>query len=102
MHKVIKDGKVAVLVSHGYGAGWSSWAHDTDCLFDPDIVQLVLDGASTETILQCAHEKWPDDYWGGVGGLTVHWIPEGTQFRIDEYDGAESIEYNSDVRWIIA
>ena len=102
MNKVIKDGKVAVLVSHGYGAGWSSWACDINCLFDPDIVQLVLDRASAETILQCACEKWPDNYWGGVDGLTVQWIPEGTQFRINEYDGAESIEYNSDVKWIIA
>lgn len=102
MYKVIKDGKVAVLVSHGYGAGWYSWVGNTDCLFDPDIVQLVLDGAPTETILQRALEKWPDDYWGGVDGLTVHWIPEGTQFRIDEYDGAESIEYCSDAQWIIA
>lgn len=102
MKKVIKDGKVAVLVSHGYGAGWYSWAYDTDCLFDPDIVQLVLDGADTETILQCAETKWPDRYWGGADELTVHWIPEGTQFRIGEYDGAESIEYSSDVQWIIA
>jgi len=102
MKKVIKDGKVAVLVSHGYGAGWYSWTTNADCLFDPDIVQLVLDGAGSETIMQCAQTKWPDDYWGGAQGLIVHWILEGTQFRIDEYDGAESIEYNSDAQWIIA
>jgi len=102
MNKLIKDGKVAVLVSHGYGAGWYSWTNILDCLFDPEIAQLVLNGTNTKVIEQCAQTKWPDAYWGGASGLTVHWIPEGTQFRIDEYDGAESIEYNQDVHWIIA
>ena len=26
MNKVIRDGKVAVVVSPGFGAGWSTWA----------------------------------------------------------------------------
>ena len=25
IEKVVRDGKVAVLVSPGYGAGWSTW-----------------------------------------------------------------------------
>ena len=28
MEKIIEDGKVAVLVSKGYGAGWSTWNLD--------------------------------------------------------------------------
>jgi hypothetical protein len=28
MEKVIRDGKVAVLYSPGYGAGWYSWNRD--------------------------------------------------------------------------
>ena len=41
MKKEIREGKVAVLVSPGYGAGWYSW-HDIDeLLFDPKVVKLV-------------------------------------------------------------
>ena len=25
MEKIIRDGKVAVAVSYGFGAGWSTW-----------------------------------------------------------------------------
>jgi hypothetical protein len=28
VEKYIKDGKVAVLYSAGYGAGWSTWNYD--------------------------------------------------------------------------
>ena len=34
--------------------------------------------------------------------LEVQWIPEGTLFKIVEYDGAESIEYKEDDDWIVA
>ena len=30
MEKVIKNGQVGVLISPGYGAGWSTWNHDVD------------------------------------------------------------------------
>lgn len=38
-----EQGEVAVLYSPGYGAGWSTW-NPHDCLFTPEIVQLVLEG----------------------------------------------------------
>jgi hypothetical protein len=46
MKKVYKDSgygykKVAVLVSAGYGAGWSSWGMPDKALFDPIIVNFV-------------------------------------------------------------
>ena len=41
--KVIRDGKVAVLYSPGFGAGWSTWnSHNPDLLFDSIIVDFVL------------------------------------------------------------
>lgn len=42
-----KDGKIAVLISPGYGAGWSTWAPEKDVealLFDAKIVKAVLAG----------------------------------------------------------
>ena len=42
MEKVIRDGKVAVLVSHGFGAGWYSWnTEHQQLLFHPKLVEMV-------------------------------------------------------------
>ncbi len=86
-----EDGCVAVLVSHGFGAGWSSWVSGDNSPFDPGLVRLVLDGASDADMLAYCEERWPGEYFGGLDGLRVHWVSPGTQFRIHEYDGAESL-----------
>ncbi len=41
MNKVIKDGKVAVLISYGYGAGFYSGGAPIEAIFDPKLVELV-------------------------------------------------------------
>ena len=45
--RVVRDGRVAVLVSPGFGAGWSTWA-DRELrerlLFDPEVVAWVEGG----------------------------------------------------------
>jgi acetyl-CoA acetyltransferase len=41
MEKVIRDGKVAILYSPGFGAGWSTWnSYSNEMIFDPDIVNV--------------------------------------------------------------
>lgn len=87
--KIVRDGKVAVLYSPGYGAGWSTWG-DGISPFDPDMVRAVL-GESDETPSEVHHRKYPDEYDGGVDDLVIQWVPEGTQFDILEYDGSESL-----------
>ena len=44
MEKVIKDGKVGVLVSPGFGAGFSSWGYPDEAIFDPNLIDLVENG----------------------------------------------------------
>ncbi len=34
--------------------------------------------------------------------LKVAWIPKGTMFRVNEYDGDESIELKDDADWFTA
>ena len=102
MNKVIKEGNVAVLVSPGYGAGWYSWEHDESMLFDPGLVQLILNGAEFGEKINYVKNKWPDAYTGGIEDLEVQWVPEGTEFLIYEYDGAESIVYKEHSNWIKA
>lgn len=105
MEKVVRDGKVAVLISPGFGAGWSTWSGKEESqilLFEPDVVAWVEGGKKGE--FPNLKEKYPggDFYHGGVDELEIVWVPVGTKFRINEYDGSESIVVESDDYWIIA
>ena len=104
-NKVVRDGKVAVLYSPGFGAGWSTWnSDDTDLVFDPVIVDFVLNKSENwvEGVVAYCSIAYPDAYTGGVPGLKVEWIASGTQFFIGEYDGSESIVVNVETDWITA
>jgi hypothetical protein len=46
--------------------------------------------------------KYPEIYKGGMMELEVAWLPEGSEFKINEYDGAESVEVKDDIGWLIA
>lgn len=100
--KLIIEDEVAVLVSHGYGAGWYSWDGDEAALFDPVLAQALLDGKPDDEITRIAKQRYPNQYLGGLDGLTVHWVPLGTRFRIEEYDGSESLMIESEYHWVIA
>ena len=105
MNKLVKNGMVAVIISPGYGAGWLTWngTHDyTDMLFDPGLADLILNNATKDKLLSYATLKWPDASLLGIDKLTVEWIPQGTAFRINEYDGNESIEIRDKINWHIA
>ena len=41
MKKEVRDGKVAVLVSPSFGAGWYTWHGIEELIFHPKIVELV-------------------------------------------------------------
>jgi hypothetical protein len=101
MNKVIKDGKVAVLYSPGFGAGWHTWGAPVEAIFDPDLVQAVL-AKDYSKAQEIAQTKWPNVYHGGVDQLEVEWVTEGALFQITEYDGAESVETQDDTTWIKA
>jgi hypothetical protein len=102
MNKLSEDGKVAVLYSPGFGAGWYTWNYDTpEILFDPAIVKLVENKkwAELDTYVTL---KYPEIYKGGMTDLEVEWIPEGTLFKVNEYDGSESIELKENDHWMVA
>ena len=101
MEKVIRDGKVGVLVSPRFGAGFSTWGYPMEAIFDPTLIELVENQKIQEAVDYC-ESKWEGEYSGGVQDLRVVWVPEGTKFQIVEYDGSESIEFLEDVNWITA
>lgn len=102
MEKVIRDGKVAVLYSEGFGAGWSTWNTGLEGLvFHPKIVDMVLNGRQNEIdgdwLAENLGEEYANVFCGGVNDLTIEWLPIGTKFLITEYDGAESILITNDL-----
>lgn len=99
MEKVIRDGKVAVIVSHGFGAGWYSWnSEHQELLFHPKLVEMVEQKRNKEIDDEWVKENLGIDiYAGGADGLSIHWLPIGTAFEIDEYDGSESLRTLADL-----
>lgn len=101
LKKVIRDGKVAVLVSRGFGAGWYSWNSDPNLLFHPKLVEMVESGRKSEIDNEWMKENIGIDiYCGGADDLEIEWLPQGTAFCIEEYDGAESIRTLDDLTLI--
>ena len=86
MEKIIRDGKVAVAVSYGYGAGWSTW-NDVNPM-DAEFNQLFIDRKFDEA-KKLAKER--SIYEGGIEDIQIVWVSEGDRFEILEYDGSESL-----------
>ena len=104
---VREDGKVAVLISPGFGAGWSTWDHHEDereenICFDAEVVQWVLDGKPNAGEFMNATEERLKTYCGGMRDLTIEWVYPDSKFRIEEYDGSESIHFEDQTEWITA
>ena len=106
MGKVVRDGKVAVLYSPGFGAGWSTWARDeivNKILFSPEIVYLVENNRREEITQEYCEQMFGTFmYAGGARDLQIVWMDEGQQFKVNEYDGSESIEYADKDYWSVA
>lgn len=103
-----EDGtKVAVLVSHGYGAGWSTW-NNSELAYDKRVVEFWLAHKDNEKFMEEidsfsyyeikeAEEffesiGYSHIYFGGFNQIELEWVPIGCRWRIDEYDGAENLE----------
>ena len=103
MNKVYEGEFTKVLISPGFGAGWSTWNYEIpELLFDPVIVSMVEDGTSFETIEAYCNAKYPTGYFGGVADLEVRLVKTGTEFIVHEYDGSESIQVKDEFKWLQA
>jgi hypothetical protein len=102
LHKLVQDGKVAVLYSPEFGSGWYTWNGEyPQLIFDPAIVNYV-ENESWSDLEVYMELKYPRVHLGGLLDLKVQWVAEGTEFKIVEYDGYESIEYKNSDQWITA
>ena len=98
MEKIIKDGKVAVAISPGFGSGWSTWndVHPCDARFN----QLFLEGKYMEADELALELEL--GYGGGAYDVVIKWVDVGERFTIQEYDGSESLNMASEFNWIEA
>jgi hypothetical protein len=92
--KVEKDGKIAILYSPGYDAGWYTWNSEdkVQMVFSPEIIELVENNRFDEITQELCDVLFGFGvYIGGKDNLVVEWVPKGCTFYIKEYDGHESI-----------
>lgn len=104
IEKYEKMGKIGVLVSYGFGAGWSTWSNEygVDLALDKRIIEKFLELCEKEIEYDQAKKEmkvflesigYNGVYIGGLDGLCLEMVDKGTSIKITEYDGAESLEY---------
>ena len=73
-------------------------------MFDPQIADIRDRGDADweEKARAIALVKYPDAYLGGLEELQVRWLPQGTQFRVNEFDGNEELDIKEQMDWITA
>jgi len=101
MEKVIKDGKVGVLVSNDWGGGFHTWGVPLEAIFNPQLVELI-ENENYDEAIEFVKKTYPKVSVYGVETLCVEWVEEGKEFYITEYDGLESIVYKDKIKWITA
>lgn len=98
-----EEGRVAVLISPGFGAGWSTWAHlgeNEALLFDSRLVDAILVEMPKDEFVAYCESLGYDHYMGGAEDLQVVWLDAGTRFVVEEYDGSESIRTFDDLCYV--
>lgn len=100
-----KDGDIEILISPGFGAGWSTWdSNSINLAVDKKIIDFFkkygkyvsLD--KLKTFLESI--GYEGVYCGGWKNIVIEKIKPNCKFRIDEYDGSEElISYEDDHLW---
>jgi len=52
--------------------------------------------------VQVVEEMGPKKSSGNAARLRIHELPEGTLYRIDEYDGLETVMPQDEYEWSVA
>ena len=93
-----------ILISPGYGAGWSTW-NNPGLATDKRLVELFEKGCTqNEMIDACVEYGYTNVYGdppydGGFADLKIVEVPKGSLFKIREYDGHEYVEIFDESEW---
>ena len=110
MRKVIRNGKVAVVYSPGWGSGFCTWNKSVkgieELIYLPELVDLIeqkkFNAQSFVDVIEKYSSIDPDDLLALDYELAIAWVPEGELFTIEEYDGAECIRVRDNFTWLQA
>lgn len=97
-----ENDELGVLISGGFGAGWSTW-NNKELAYDKRVIEKWLENVSSDEMCNFVVSLgYPRPYMGGYNQLELEFVSRGTMFRIDEYDGSESIETMEEMDIIVA
>ena len=97
-----ENGDLGVLISYGYGAGWSTW-NDINIAFDKRVIEKYLEKPSSDEMKEYLNTiGYKNTFMGGYSDLELEFIPKGTMFCIHEDDGAESIKTPENMTMMMA
>lgn len=83
--------EIGVVISTSFGGGWSTGSRDSEFMaMDVGLVSLALSKA-TEDQVKSYLENIEHHSYGCWEDMEVVWVPEGTRFYIEEYDGSETV-----------
>ena len=108
----VKRGKIGILVSPGYGAGWSTW-NQKELAYDKRVVDYWLAHKDDEDFMANVDSFSENDdkeevaaffeslgyhsvYLGGFNQIVMRYVKPGVKWKISEYDGWESLETEND------
>lgn len=102
MEKYVNEkGEIGVIISGGYGAGWSTWnsEHSEFLLMDKTLVSMKMDKFTDDDVLAYLNKVLGGEapYLGGWRDAKVVFLKKGTVFNVNEYDGNETIETLDDL-----
>lgn len=96
-----ENGEVGVLVSYGFGAGWSTW-NSLAIAYDKRVIEKWLSGASELQMKEYLESiGYGDVYTGGYKQLQLEFVPCEKRFYIKEHDGSESLVFEEDIPFVV-
>lgn len=98
---------IKVVISPGFGGGFSADLYDWTSeerfklVTHPQLIEAVENGEATSELISqiCKELGKPRPYLGGLFELKVVEVPKGSLFRINEYNGHESVEIFNKKEW---
>jgi len=107
--------KFAVLVSSGFGAGWSTWyspevaydkriiewflSHEQDADWRANVSAFHANSDQAAAIAFLAQLGYTNIYTGGLGECHIEWVPINVKWRIEDYDGSERLVTEDTEEW---
>lgn len=91
-----ENNELAVLISPGFGIGWSTDNFIDELAWDKRIVEYWMNKHPKKEKMKTFLESigYINVSMYGYDELEIHWISKGTAFYINNYDGSEYISTN--------